>query len=60
MLDKIQDKIKAYEAHIEQSAAQHNALIGGLRELKALYEEMKKDEPVVEPVIEPVIEAVPE
>lgn len=51
MLDKISDKIKAYEKAIEESAARHNGMVGALNELRQLLEVAKQEHEVVEEVI---------
>lgn len=49
MLEKLAERIGQYEKQIEQSAANHNALIGALAELKNIYELAKKDIEEVNP-----------
>lgn len=57
MLDKLKDKITQLEQQATQSAARHNALIGALTEMKALYDEVVQASPVIDKVVE-VLEEV--
>lgn len=63
MLEQLEAKIKDLAQKIEQSAAQHNAMIGGMAMLKDLYQEALSAAPLVEavdPSITPVVNAVEE
>ena len=44
MKDKLQQRVLQLQAAIEQSAANHNALLGRLSESKEILEEIEKEE----------------
>jgi hypothetical protein len=51
MLDIIKERIESLAKMLEQSAAQHNALLGAKRELEAIYNSCVSAAPVVEEVV---------
>lgn len=61
MLDKLVLRIQELEQTIEKSAANHNALIGALQEVKSIYHLAVETAPTVEAAaeaIEPIVEAL--
>ena len=60
MLEKLVARIDALGKELEQSAGRHNALLGAMQELKALYNDAVAVAPVVEaidPALTPEISA---
>lgn len=51
MLEKIEEQISQFEKRLEQSAANHNYLLGAKSALESLYAAMKTDAPAVEAVV---------
>ena len=51
MLEKIMSRMEALGKQLEQSAANHNALVGAMAELKNLYAEAVQSAPAVEAVV---------
>jgi hypothetical protein len=45
MLEKIVLRIQELSQAIEQSAAQHNALIGAMQEARSMYEQLVQPKP---------------
>lgn len=63
MLDKIIARIQVLGEELEKSASKHNAMLGAMQELKALYNEAVIVAPVVEaiiPQVTPVVDAIEE
>jgi len=58
MLDKITARIQELEKALEQSAAQHNALLGAMQEAKNMFQVAMTAEKEAEPVVEAVAEVV--
>jgi len=61
MLEQLLERIKNYEQQIEKSAANHNAMVGALQELKNIYEIAKNATPIVEaiaPELKPEIASI--
>jgi hypothetical protein len=54
MLEKIEQKLLLISQQIEQSMANHNALIGAKTVLEQMYKEFKEVAPVVEEVTKDV------
>jgi hypothetical protein len=50
MLVKLETRIKQLADDIDRSAAQHNAMLGALNELKTLYNDMVEEEKKIIPV----------
>ncbi len=57
MLDKVVARIQDLEKSLEQSAANHNALLGAMQEAKNIYQIVMESKNVAEEVAE-VIEAL--
>lgn len=51
MLDLIKNRIEVLEKQLEQSAGNHNALLGAKQELEALYHAFTSAAPAVEAVV---------
>jgi uncharacterized coiled-coil protein SlyX len=60
MLQKLEARIIELEKAIEQSAAQHNGLVGMLMETRNILKMAKEELPVVENVLAQVDQAVSE
>lgn len=58
MLEKITARIQELEKALEQSAAQHNALLGAMQEAKNMFQVAMTAEKELDPVVEEVIEAL--
>ena len=58
MLDKLVARIEELGKALEQSAANHNALLGAMQEAKNMYQLMMTEAPKVAEVIEDVAEEV--
>ncbi len=58
MLEKITARIQELEKALEQSAAQHNSLVGAMQEAKNLFQVVMAAEKEVVPVVEEVAAAV--
>ena len=61
MLQQLEDKMKEITQKLEQSAANHNFLIGSLQTVKEIYEAAMAVAPALEavdPAITPVVDAV--
>ena len=56
MLEKLVARIQELGAQLEQSAANHNALLGAMGELKTLYNDAVAAAPVVEAVAKDVVQ----
>jgi exonuclease VII small subunit len=54
MLEKVVTRIEELTKALEQSAAQHNALLGAMQEAKNLYQMLMTEEPKIEDVIDSV------
>ena len=55
MLQQLETKIKDLAQKLEQSAANHNGLLGSMQTLRELYQEAMAAAPVIEAAI-PVVE----
>ena len=51
MLEKIEEQISQFAKRLEQSAANHNYLLGAKSALESLYATMKADAPAAEAVV---------
>lgn len=54
MLEKVVTRIEELTKALEQSAAQHNALLGAMQEAKNLYQMIMTEAPKIEDAVEAV------
>lgn len=59
MLDKLEARLEQLGKALENSAQNHNALLGAMAEAKSIYEMAKADAPLVEEVVKDVAEIAP-
>ena len=55
MLSKIEERLKDVMQKLDQSVANHNALLGAKMTLEALYKDFQDIEPVVHSVVDAVM-----